>query len=973
MNGQSFKKARLKLGLTQASLAKHLGTSSTVIRQWEHNKKTIPKEVVQKLRALTTENRSSRESSASQAVIRDPHHKAIMEALNRRLDPEVFENCAADLLRRDWPTLVPVRGGSDDGFDGAIPHVEGKPFPLISTVGGDLKANLRRNLTSAVKKAGASPKALFATSRRVTPQMRQALHSIAEQLNVNLIQIYDQDWFANVLYRDPSWSRRLLGVTGRPSALSINPLTARPFLGEHILGRDKVLQQLQTGKGDQLLIGQAAAGKTRALMYVAQMSQALFMIDTNPEALANAIREQQPQAIIADDAHADPHSLVKLRQLRTEIGANFRIIAASWPADKDNIISALHLATSDIIELEPLDANTMAEIVKSAGLRGPNELIRSIVRQSEGRPGLAVTLAYLCLRGDGYEVFAGNALLTYLSPILRNLLGTDASILLGAFGLGGDSGASMESIASFLGMTREQVSKSLARLSTAGVVRESSNKAISVWPEQLRWVLVRDTFFKGPGSLPYAALLPALPNKEDAVHALIGARSRGAHIPELEILLEDLDSPRLWRDYAGIGNRETQHVIKSHPELVLIFSDPGLYYEPASTIPLLLTGAIGDVRPLHSHTDHPLRRIQDWVLGAFPTTGETERRRCLLMDATASWLKKTGPAAIQVAIHAMCIALSPRFEVRETDPGHGTTLTLRFGLLSDDKLLQVKEHWPKVVNLVKEYKDGSWDVVLGLLHEWLYPGSQSTERIREVMKAHSLAMATDLIDAAQGHPGLQLRIIRSVERVFTGLHIFIDQDFEVLYPADSLSGYDEAQREWAQAIAGLTEQWRNKSPEEVASKLAWIESEAAFAHITYPRRTPAFCERLAREHANPAEIARHLLQLNGPPEVVEPFLKVATRYASEKDWMPLFQRCVESEPYQAIALSLAISTWDFPKELLDETLTLAPRFEQLIESACSAGSVSEKTLHQLLSSIDWRVALAAAIGLWCRAKRDLTP
>ena len=45
-----------------------------------------------------------------------------------------FEACAVAILERDWPRLVSVRGGSDDGFDAAV--ADGgrqEPFPVVIT------------------------------------------------------------------------------------------------------------------------------------------------------------------------------------------------------------------------------------------------------------------------------------------------------------------------------------------------------------------------------------------------------------------------------------------------------------------------------------------------------------------------------------------------------------------------------------------------------------------------------------------------------------------------------------------------------------------------------------------------------------------------------------------------------------------------------------------------------------------------
>ena len=49
----------------------------------------------------------------------DPFYEEILEALAKPLDKDRFELCAASLLTKEFPTLVPIRGGTDDGMDGA--------------------------------------------------------------------------------------------------------------------------------------------------------------------------------------------------------------------------------------------------------------------------------------------------------------------------------------------------------------------------------------------------------------------------------------------------------------------------------------------------------------------------------------------------------------------------------------------------------------------------------------------------------------------------------------------------------------------------------------------------------------------------------------------------------------------------------------------------------------------------------------
>ena len=75
-------------------------------------------------------------------MIRDPFYQDIIQGLSGRLDPELFEQCAADLLRNIYPGLVPISGGSDAGMDGAISDAEGVAFPLVATTQVDVIGNL---------------------------------------------------------------------------------------------------------------------------------------------------------------------------------------------------------------------------------------------------------------------------------------------------------------------------------------------------------------------------------------------------------------------------------------------------------------------------------------------------------------------------------------------------------------------------------------------------------------------------------------------------------------------------------------------------------------------------------------------------------------------------------------------------------------------------------------------------------------
>ena len=99
----------------------------------------------------------------------------------------------------------PYAAGADDGFDGAVADATSEPFPLITTTGAKLVPNLSRSLDHAERKGWRPSRALFATSRRITPKTRKKLFEAARARGVTLLQAYDQDWFAQRLYREPEW------------------------------------------------------------------------------------------------------------------------------------------------------------------------------------------------------------------------------------------------------------------------------------------------------------------------------------------------------------------------------------------------------------------------------------------------------------------------------------------------------------------------------------------------------------------------------------------------------------------------------------------------------------------------------------------------------------------------------------------------------------------------------------------------
>ena len=341
-------------------------------------------------------------------MTRDPFYQEILNRLTGKLDPEIFEACVSDLLRDTYPGLVPMCGGNDAGMDGAIADGENEPFPLVSTTQKDVIGNLTNSLNSYILANRKRRKVVLATSQALTPRRIQNLYNRASELGFILINVHTKEDIANRIYHSPKWCLELLGLTGRPPALSLFPKSDRPLLNKKLIGREADLAWLQETQGHRLLIGQPGSGKSFLLHRFAIENGSLFVVDEDREEIANGLRSQEPSILIVDDAQIHLPLLSDLKHMRQELGAEFSILASCWLGDKDIVSTTLNVPETSIHTLDLLTRSQVVEVIHDVGLGGPVDLIREIVDQAEGRPGLAATLANLCLRGGVKEVVLGD-------------------------------------------------------------------------------------------------------------------------------------------------------------------------------------------------------------------------------------------------------------------------------------------------------------------------------------------------------------------------------------------------------------------------------------------------------------------------------------------------------------------------------------------------------------------------------------
>ncbi len=975
MDGSELRLLRQRLGKTQAALALALDVSTNTVARWERNELRITTPVADQINEIAIAEASGSAISPTKGLTGDPHHQAILEGLQTSLNPTLFEACAVELVRQDgWP-VVPVHGGKDGGFDGAVADGDVHPFPIVTTTGEQLARNLSHSLRRVKQGKWNTRKAIFATSRRITAKVRGKLFDVANELGFNLVQTYDLHWFASRLYHDPHWCKELLNVTGRPRALSIYPKTRRPLLGDSVLGREADLQWVMGRERDCLLVGAPGSGKTFLLRSLALQGHALFLVDEDRVQLANDIRQMQPSAVIVDDAHIRPELIDDLVQIRREVNAeHIRIIATSWTGEEQELRVALQIAEKDVRQLERIDGDTMIRVIKGIGLEGPDELLSLIRQQASGWPGLGATLAHLCLIGDVRRVASGEAMLDQVLSSLDRVITNESKTLLAPFALAGDSGVDQSSVADFLRESMASVRSVLVGLAAGGIVRErpsltsqSGPAPVSVEPPQMRWVIVRDVFFCGPGSLSYLPMLALAENQHDVLLTLIGAKSRGAEVPGLVDHLEGAQSTHIWSAYASIGPIEAQQVLERHPELILEYAQAALLYMPQEAIPRLLNYVENRFDSADFQFDKAIREILQWGIRLSPDIEieEVSERRQSLVRATKSWWRHT--LSDITAIRVMCLALSPYVDFTSPDPGSGTRLNITYGVYPLPMLEQLAKLWPDLLEVLDTATDVPWNDLFQLISNWRHgdPGIVLPAETQDFMKGLADRMLQDLTGSTREHPGVQHRLRMEMQRSGLSTPLSLDSDFELAYPerqSFSVNEHSRLAEELATAMKG-------RSIEAFAGSLSKMEREARYAGFRGPNSLVASaCSRLAADVFDPLPIVDALMRRQISADAVEPFLERAANLNSP-GWTGYLCKCLDDDLYREFAAGLVVRNPAPLDGLLDAAISKVSEMPAVVREWCARGRVAHQTLDALLCHADDMVSFSAAIGHWCADPR----
>lgn len=905
-------------------------------------------------------------------MFRDPLYREIRRRLRELKDGNTFEQCANDLLSKIYPSLAPREGGDDAGLDGLLANEDQSSVQLICTTGEDVLGNLSGSIESNLKKGGKSHGCILATSQRLTNSKKRTLEERAKLIGRPLIQIYDQAAVAQLLYREPRWLKELLGLTGDPPPLSLFPITSRPLFDVPPLGRNDDIIKITNVTGDVVLVGQPGSGKTHLLFTAAKKVKGRFIVDEDVARVAEGVRSIQPSFLIVDDAHSRLDFVKRLKLLRQQISAEYRIVASCWPGQEDAVMSVLQLTKEKIHLLEGLPQKQIMEVIQSQKIYGPPHLVSEIIHQSQGKPGLAVTLCRLCWEAGTREVVLGTALARDVKLSFEPLLGPEATQLLACFSIGGSAGMTLETVARLSNKSTFEVKRLVEQLAAAGVLNVSPENRISVHPLRLRQALVRDVFLKPP-TIDLTPYLSEVTDFAAATRVLIEAKAIGGILPD-ELLRQRLQQLRstyeqeAFKEYSCLGRQQAEWVLDNFPDKLRAVAPVALHSNPEKTLAMLLDSAVLAYKERSSQGGsariaNVMPEIKQWILSAKPNDDEAARRREILAISLTKWFAANGD--VFIAVRAAELVMSIKHEDTSATPGEPMGMTLHFGIVAQNQLARIAALWPKVLTIFRNASPSQGGEIANIFHEWVHPnrpGPGTSPEYERESRDYARQMMTDLLQTYAGKWTFHHHLHNLAVKL--GLHakVQVDPIAAVLYPPRDTLDWENEQKRCEAAADTLASQMSDQDPTKVADVLTTIEEQAREANISFPSWGRHVCWRIADTTDEPCVWTKALFDRGAPTYLAEFFLEkiAASSLADAEPWISL---ALESPTLQNLGVSLLLKHYAPDNVIWQKANLLFKDWIGIIEGCVLRKEIGTKNLRALLNHQDSNLSGVVAASL----------
>ena len=855
----------------------------------------------------------------------------IRRALRDRLDGEVFEQCAVELLKPRYAKLQWVPGSNDAGQDGIGETADGTPFILVVTTQQRYAANLRKSLRS-YQAAGRDLRAVvLATSRRVSGRMRKTLpQEIRAEFEFDLIEIHSQEEFVDLLHDNPVVRRKLLPGVGAPvTALTRNFHRVHADLSLGLIGRDVERDELLASAGDIIVVGVPGVGKSYLLEHLCKEHDWAWLDvgrDRSISELSDDILEKKPARVIVDDAHFDIERLSALDQLRRDIDIPFHIVACCWPTRLDDMRTKMPQAR--VVMVPELTLAHIRDIVVAAGVHGPRDLHAAILDQARGRAGLAVLLARACADNRVVEAFGGDLLARHTLEVLQRALKHNPRYELAVLALTGQHGASVETVSTVLGKDVGSVADALRTVASSGTIDEAPRwrDSLVVQPEPLRYALVRDVFFNRPVSLDVRSVLAKLPEPAAAAIPLIVAALRGSPV-DRRLIYDVID----WADrssviaYAQLGQQELRMATQQAPQHLIEIARETLQNQGVSdtVVRTLLDAAVDDDRVEDLTETHPLRVLSDFFKQSRCGIGQRESA----MRAAETWADKGGPP--EYAARVILSALYPGVDESELDLVSPNTLKIYHDPFLPATVQKLTSLWDIALDFLRRHASAPPKVILDGLQHWLYPGlvarnnhedAEAVAAIRTV----GLRIADELATIYADRPIALRSLARRANRVGASIAVPEQSPVAAFYRDDDLSDdvhvippplTDAEERRLADVVTG----YAMRNVEEIVDLIAEIEREAKAVGVGLPPLLPHFAKRTANAITDPVAFAQALVDRNCASSTIMPVIHLVVERQCNGHWnlvkavfrhpvyrgMVLYTMCSEGAPADIRAMLIA--------------------------------------------------------------------